>query len=66
MSTISAIMFGQRKNKSNNYLEVIEKLKKKASTRPIIVNGIFNKDNANYNTGINEAIDLLYELIEKE
>ena len=43
--------------------QLIEELKGKA--RPNFENGKFNKDNANFNTGLNEGIDALMELLEE-
>lgn len=43
--------------------ELIRQLQNKA--KPSFENGIFNKDNANYNTGLSEGIDALLELLEE-
>ena len=42
-------------------LQMVDELKSKS--RPFLENGHFNKDNANFNTGLNEGIDILYKFL---
>lgn len=45
--------------------QIIDNLKEKASHRPVFENGVFNKDNANYQTGIEKALTELYNLLSR-
>ena len=53
------------KDKQKIYI-IIGQLRGKASLYPSFENGKFNKENAIYQTGIAEAINMLYDFLEEE